>query len=86
MSPIKVALAGATGNLGVSVLEALRNANICVAVLSGIGGNSSKLAAHPNLTIMEVNFNSSHSLIAALQGVEVVVSCLATLTIGSQDL
>jgi uncharacterized protein YbjT (DUF2867 family) len=68
MSPIKVALAGATGNLSVSVLEDLLNANFCVAVLSRIRGNSSKLAPHPKLTIMEVDFNCTQSLIAALQG------------------
>jgi uncharacterized protein YbjT (DUF2867 family) len=84
MSPIKVALAGATGNLGVSVLEALLGANFCVTILSRIHGNSSKLALHPNLTIMEVDFESTQSLIAALQGAEVVISCLATLAIGSQ--
>ncbi|KAI9730321.1 MAG: hypothetical protein M1818_008224 [Claussenomyces sp. TS43310] len=84
MSPIKVALAGATGNLGVSVLEALLGAKLCVIVLSRIGGNSSKLAPHPNLTIIEVDFKSAPALVAALRGVEVVISCLATLAIGSQ--
>ncbi len=34
---------------------------------------------------MEVDFNSTRSLIGALQGVEVVISCLATLAIGSQN-
>ncbi|TVY57476.1 Isoflavone reductase IRL-like protein [Lachnellula cervina] len=82
MSPI--ALAGATGNLGMSVLEALLGANLHITVLSRIHGNSSKLAPHPNLTITEVDFNSTQSLAAALQGVQVVISCLATLAIGSQ--
>ncbi|TVY46153.1 Isoflavone reductase-like protein [Lachnellula occidentalis] len=85
MSPIKVALAGATGNLGVSVLEALLGANLHVTVLSRIHGNSSKLAPHSNLTITEVDFNSTQSLVAALQGAQVVISCLATLAIGSQN-
>lgn len=85
MAPIKVALAGATGNLGMPVLEALLGAEFCVIVLSRIGGNSSKLAPHPNLTIVEVDFNSTQSLIAALQEAEVVVSCLATLALGSQN-
>ncbi|TVY17038.1 Isoflavone reductase IRL-like protein [Lachnellula arida] len=85
MSPSKVALAGATGNLGMSVLEALLCANLRVTVLSRVHGNSSKLAPHPNLTITEVDFNSTQSLVAALQGVQVVISCLATLAIGSQN-
>ncbi|CZR70290.1 related to 2`-hydroxyisoflavone reductase [Phialocephala subalpina] len=85
MSLIKVALAGATGNLGVSVLEALLGADYSVTVLSRIHGTSYKLAAHPNLTIEEVDFNSTQSLIAALQETEVVISCLATLAIGSQN-
>ncbi|EXJ83895.1 hypothetical protein A1O1_07524 [Capronia coronata CBS 617.96] len=87
MSSIKVALAGATGNLGVPVLEALLNADVSVTVLSRRGGNSSKLSPHPNLTIREVDFDSTESLTAALHGagVEVVISCLATLAIGSQN-
>jgi uncharacterized protein YbjT (DUF2867 family) len=85
MSPVKIALAGATGNLGLSVLEALLSENFRVTVLSRIGGNSSKLTSHSNLTIMEVDFKSTESLVAALQGVEVVISCLATLAIGCQN-
>lgn len=81
----KVALAGATGNLGIPVLEALLDADLSVTVLSRVGGNSSKLKQHPNLTIKHVDFNSTQSLTSALQGVEVVVSCLATLAIGSQN-
>lgn len=81
----KVALAGATGNLGAPVLKALLDSNLSVTVLSRSGGNSSKLTPHPNLTIKEVNFNSAQSMIPVLDGVEVVVSCLATLAIGSQN-
>lgn len=80
-----VALAGATGNIGTSVLEALLDANFLVTVLSRIHGNSSKLTPHPSLTIKEVDFNSTTSLMDALQGAEVVISCLATLAIGSQN-
>jgi len=85
MAPTKVALAGATGNLGVHVLEALLGAGYQVTVLSRTGGNSSKLAKHSKLTIAEVDFNSTNSLLAPLEGVEVVISCLATLAIGSQN-
>lgn len=67
-----------------SVLEALLNAGYFVTVLSRIHGNFSKLTRHSNLIILEVDFNSTLSLAMALQGTEVVVSCLATLAIGSQ--
>jgi nucleoside-diphosphate-sugar epimerase len=81
----QVALAGATGNLGRPILKALLDANFGVTVLSRIGGNSSKLPQHPNLTTKEVDFTSVHCLTPALQGVEVVISCLATLAIGVQS-
>jgi uncharacterized protein YbjT (DUF2867 family) len=82
---MKVALAGATGNLGVSVLEALLDAKFLVTVLSRVHGNSSKLTPHPNLKVEEVDFTSTQSLMDAIQGAEVVISCLATLAIGSQN-
>lgn len=85
MSPTKVALAGATGNLGIPVLEALLDAHLSVTILSRIGGNSSKLKRYPNLSIKEVDFNSPESIRPALEGVTIVVSCLATLAIGSQN-
>ncbi|KAJ5116086.1 hypothetical protein N7456_000434 [Penicillium angulare] len=82
-----VALAGATGNLGIPILNALVQANYNVTALSRIGGNSSKLPNHPNLTIKEVDFTSTYSLTAALQETnsEVVISCLATSAIGAQN-
>lgn len=85
MSSTRVALAGATGNLGAPILEAFLTAGLQVTVLSRIGGSSSKLRPHPSLTIQEVDFNSVQSLTAALDGAEVVVSCLATLAIGGQN-
>lgn len=81
----QVALAGATGNLGQPILKALLDANFSITVLSRFGGNSSKLPQHPNLTIKEVDFTSVHSLTPALQGVEIVISCLATLAISAQN-
>ena len=85
MSPTRVVLAGATGNLGIPVLEALLEATFAVTVLSRTGGNSSRLEAHPHLTISEVDFQSVQSLTPALRGIDVVVSCMATLAIGSQN-
>ncbi|KEF53485.1 uncharacterized protein A1O9_10460 [Exophiala aquamarina CBS 119918] len=85
MSSIQIALAGATGNLGVPILKALLEGQFSVTVLSRRGGNSSKLTSHPNLKIEEVDFDCVQSLTAALQGVEVVVSCVSTLAIGNQN-
>ncbi|RDW83602.1 aromatic alcohol reductase [Aspergillus mulundensis] len=87
MSSIRIALAGATGNLGIPILRALLDANHTVTVLSRIGGNSSKLQAHPNLTIKETDFTSTESLTTALKAAqaEVVISCYATSAIGSQN-
>ncbi|GJC87457.1 bifunctional pinoresinol-lariciresinol reductase [Colletotrichum liriopes] len=85
MPSTRIALAGATGNLGTPILKALLDAHLSVTVLSRRGGNASKLTHHPNLDIKEVDFNSFESLRPALLGVEVVVSCLATLAIDSQN-
>ncbi|KJJ31203.1 hypothetical protein AFLA70_544g000870 [Aspergillus flavus AF70] len=85
MRSTQIALAGATGNLGIPILKALLDAEYHVTVLSRIGGNSSKLNPHPNQTIKEADFTSVQSLIPALQDVDVVVSCLATSAIGSQN-
>jgi nucleoside-diphosphate-sugar epimerase len=81
----QIALAGATGNLGLPVLSALLSAGYRVTALSRVGGNHSKLAPHPHLTIKEVDFASVPGLSAAFENVEVVVSCLATLGMGGQN-
>ncbi|KAK7755325.1 hypothetical protein SLS62_002551 [Diatrype stigma] len=80
-----IALAGATGNLGGPILRALLDADFSVTVLSRIGGNSARLKPHPNLAIKEVDFDSVALLTPALRGAQVVVACLATLAIGSQN-
>lgn len=81
-----VALAGATGNLGGPVLDALLE-HFPVVVLSRIGGRSSALKPHPRLTVHEVDFFSAESIARVLVAnpVDVVVSCLATLAIGAQN-
>lgn len=82
---MKVALAGATGNLGRPILKALLDAGLLVTVLSRTTGNSPPPATHPNLVVKKVEFDSVPDLKQALEGVEVVVSCLATIAIGSQN-
>jgi nucleoside-diphosphate-sugar epimerase len=80
----RIAIAGATGNLGLPIHSALLSAGYHVLALSRSGGNRSKLPPHPNLTIKEVDFTSVSALSKALQDVKVVVSCLATSAMGSQ--
>ncbi|KAL4965261.1 aromatic alcohol reductase [Aspergillus stella-maris] len=86
--PTHIALAGATGNLGQPILNHLLDKNYTVTVLSRKNGSSSKLTPHPNLTIKQVDFTSVQSLTDALKDPtppQVLVSCLATLAIGSQN-
>lgn len=85
MSGTKVALAGATGNLGPSILNALLDAGFTVTVLTRKGGNASKIPKNPNITIKEVDYTSVESLTPALQGVEVVVSTVGSEALGGQN-
>lgn len=85
MSGTKVALAGATGNLGPFILNALLDAGFTVTVLSRKGGNSSKVPQNPNVTIKEVDYTSVESLKSAIQGVEVVISNVGSEALGAQN-
>ena len=86
MAPTKVALAGATGNLGFPIFEALIGANYHVVVLTRKGSDStSKLSKSSNITIKEVDYESVSDLQSALEGVKVVVSTLATTSVGAQN-
>ncbi|KAH0843627.1 hypothetical protein AYO21_05414 [Fonsecaea monophora] len=85
MAPVKVAVAGATGNVGLPVIQALLDANYSVTALTRKGSNSaSKLPQSSNLTVKEVDYTSVSDLKAALEGIKVVVSTLATTSIGEQ--
>lgn len=69
-SPYKtVAIAGATGNLGPSIVNALLEAGFQVTVLNRIGSKP-----HPTLNSIEVDYTSVPSLTAALQGKDVFIS------------
>lgn len=84
--PTHVAIAGATGNLGPTILNALLSASHRVTVLTRHGSTStSKLQSHPSLTIKQVDFASTTSIIPALAGVDVVVSSVAGDAIGFQN-
>ncbi len=85
-SNIKVALAGATGNLGRPILDNLLAAGHLVIVLTRTGSDStSKLPSNPNLTIKEVDYSSVSSLQPALEGVTAVVSTLASMAVSNQN-
>ncbi|KAF2825635.1 oxidoreductase CipA-like protein [Ophiobolus disseminans] len=85
MSAPRVALAGATGNLGRPILSALLSAGYPVTVLTRTGSTSSKPTSHANLTIESVDFTSVASLTPALRGIQVVVCCFATSALDSQN-
>ncbi|KAJ9614599.1 hypothetical protein H2200_002736 [Cladophialophora chaetospira] len=83
MSEIKsVAIAGASGTLGVHVVKALTSANFQVKVLT----RSKKPGAFDaSVDVVEVDFTSVESLTAALKGVDAVVSTVAGTAIDSQN-
>lgn len=82
---VKVALAGATGNLGPNVLQALLDAGFEVTILSRQGSNSTdSLPKHDNQKIVKVDYSDAQNLTSALQGIDVVVSNLASNAIESQ--
>jgi len=85
MAPVKVAIAGATGNLGLPTVKAFLAAKYPVTVLTRAGSQSaSKLPQDANLTVTEVDYESVSSLTSALKGIQVVVSTITTLAIGAQ--
>lgn len=74
----KVALAGATGNLGPHILSNLLHAGFEVVVLSRKGSKSTDdLRSHPSLTVALVDYEDRSSLETALEGVDAVVSNLS---------
>ncbi|RVX75741.1 hypothetical protein B0A52_00097 [Exophiala mesophila] len=86
MSGPKVALSGATGNIGAPILKGLLAANLPVLVLTRKGSkSSSKLPKADNLSVAEVDYSSVSDLTAALKGVEVVVSAFASDALGGQN-
>lgn len=69
-----VALAGATGNLGPAILSAL-STRFAVTVLTR---QTSKNTFPDSITVKPVDYESVSSLTAALEGIDAVVSTLAT--------
>ncbi|KAJ5399676.1 hypothetical protein N7465_010165 [Penicillium sp. CMV-2018d] len=80
MTSIKVALAGASGNLGPAVLKQLLNAGFDVTILTRQGSDKTfDSRAH----VAQVDYESLDSLKAALSGQDAVVS---TLNVGAVPL
>lgn len=69
-----VAVAGATGNTGPTVVKALIDAGFKVTALTR---SASKIQAIAGLdiNIVEVDYLSHESLVSALQGIDAVVVC-----------
>ncbi|KAI1364927.1 hypothetical protein F5Y08DRAFT_195927 [Xylaria arbuscula] len=68
-----VALVGATGNLGPSILKQLLNAGFQVTVLTREGSTHE---FPPSVVVKHVNYDSLDSLTAAFQGQDAVISTL----------
>ncbi|EIN11596.1 NAD(P)-binding protein [Punctularia strigosozonata HHB-11173 SS5] len=76
-----VAVAGATGNIGIPIVEQLLAANFSVVVLSR-SDNPSNLPA--GVTVRKVDYDSVPSLTAALRGVDAVVSAVSDAALAGQ--
>ncbi|KAK2796306.1 hypothetical protein FQN50_009597 [Emmonsiellopsis sp. PD_5] len=76
MSAKRVALAGATGNLGPSVLDELLNAGFNVTVLTRNGSNHK---FDTRAKVAKVNYDSIGSLKSALAGHDALVNTLGTI-------
>ncbi|KAL6837259.1 NAD(P)-binding protein [Trichoderma camerunense] len=83
---LRVAVAGATGDLGVPIVNALLAAGYRVTALTREGSNNaSKLPANSNLSITEVDYSSVPSLTTALRDHTVVVSTLTSTFVDDQN-
>jgi uncharacterized protein YbjT (DUF2867 family) len=69
----KVAIAGATGNLGPSIVNELVNQGFEVTVLSS-SGNTSSLPS--TVKVIKVDYSSQDSLISSLRGQEAFISAI----------
>ncbi|KAK4081691.1 uncharacterized protein Triagg1_2432 [Trichoderma aggressivum f. europaeum] len=79
MPSLHIALAGATGNLGPAILQALLAASLQTTVLTRAGSAhkvSIPAGSESLLKIQEVDYNSHENLASALKTVDVVVSTL----------
>jgi nucleoside-diphosphate-sugar epimerase len=84
-SPIKVALAGATGQLGEHILRHLLAANHPVVILTRADSSTkSKLPSSDLISVAEVDYNSTDSITPHLNGVHTVIAAVGSTSIASQ--
>ncbi|PON26680.1 hypothetical protein TGAM01_v204690 [Trichoderma gamsii] len=84
MAP-RIAVAGATGELGIPIVIALLAAGYHVTALTREGSsNALKLPMSSNLSVIEVDYSSVHSLAIALKDHAVVVSTLTSTSVDDQ--
>ncbi|KAI1770309.1 NAD(P)-binding protein [Hypoxylon cercidicola] len=77
----KVAVVGASGNLGKEVVQELLKAGFEVTALAREDSTSE---FPPNVTVKRVDYQSVESLTSALEGQDAVVSTIATVAVGNQ--
>ncbi|KAL7904638.1 NAD(P)-binding protein [Trichoderma velutinum] len=83
---LRIAVAGATGDLGIPIVNALLAAGYHVTALTREGSNNaSKLPTNSNLSITEVNYSSVQSLKTALRNHTAVVSTLTSTFVDGQN-
>ncbi|KAM0251894.1 hypothetical protein ACHAQJ_007956 [Trichoderma viride] len=86
METTKIAVAGATGELGIPIVNALLAAGYSVTALTRHGSsNASKLPTSSNLSVAEVDYSSVQSLRTALKDHTVVVSTLTSTSVDDQN-
>ncbi|RFU74232.1 hypothetical protein TARUN_8022 [Trichoderma arundinaceum] len=83
---LRIAVAGATGDLGLPIVKALLTAGYYVTALTREGSsNASKLPSSSNLSVIEVDYSSVHSLATALKDHNVVISTLTSTSVNDQN-
>ncbi|KAL7920228.1 hypothetical protein ACQKWADRAFT_166578 [Trichoderma austrokoningii] len=82
---LRIAVAGATGELGIPIVMVLLAAGYHVTALTREGSNSSsKLPITSNLSVVEVDYSSIESLAVVLKDHAVVVSTLTSTSVDDQ--
>jgi len=85
MSINKVALVGATGNIGPAILKALLDNDFEVTILTREGSTSTDtLSSHPRQKIAKINLSDVNSITPALHGIQGIVSNMASHALLSQ--
>ncbi|KAJ9614763.1 hypothetical protein H2204_014461 [Knufia peltigerae] len=83
--PKRIAVAGATGDVGLTIVSAfLSNAYTVTALTRQGPNNSSRLPRHDDLQVVEVDYTSVPSMTRALKDTFMVVSTLTTAFVGDQ--